>query len=181
MTVRPAIFMRIETDPVIRVWSGPKPYPLAADDVDLEGGTYLPLGLSSFPILDRMLDDQAGEYDFSLSVEPETLQLLNIPADIEGARVNMGQRKFDARWQPLDAVDWTADFDAESVSWSDVQDGPDGRSASVSLKVGTASTDRRLAPQLFWSPVEQAILSPTDQFFAFVPGYATGTERQWPA
>lgn len=181
MTVRPAIFLRIETDPVIRIWSGSHPYPLAADAVDLEGGTYLPLGLASFPVIDRMLDDQAGEYDFSLSgIDPETLQLLNVPTDIEGARVNMGQIKFDARWQPLAGVDWTADFDAESVSWSLVQDG-DGHAASVSLKVGTASTDRRLAPQLFWSPVEQAILSPTDLFFSFVPGYSAGTERQYPA
>lgn len=180
MTTRPAIFMRIETDPVIRVWSGSHPYPLPADEIDIEGGDYLPLGLSSFPILDRMLDDNAGEYDFTLSVEPETLAILNIPTDIEGARVNMGQMKFDARWQPVAAVDWLADFDAESVSWSNVQDG-DGRAASVSLKVGTASTDRRLSPQLHWSPVEQGVLSPTDLFFEFVPGYAMGTERLYPA
>lgn len=179
---RPALFLRIETDPVIRVWSGSHPYPLPADGVvEIEGGEYLPLALTSIPALDRMLNDAAGEYDLSLSgVAPETLHLLNVPDDLPGARVNLGQIKFDARWQRIGGVDWFADFDAESVGWSLTQNG-DTHDASVSLKIGTASTDRRLAAQLHWSPVEQAVLSPSDKFFEFVPTYALGSERQYPA
>lgn len=182
-SVRPALFLFIETDPAIRTWTGPKAYPLAGDDVDVEGGDYLPLALSSFPVIDRLIDDQAGEYDLAVSgIDPETLGLLDVPTDISGARAHLGQIKFDANWQPTAGVDWLADYDSEAVSWSLIQaEGGNGHEASVSLRLGSASTDRRLASLVNWSPVEQAILSPTDLFFEFMPTLSIGTTRQYPA
>lgn len=182
-TVRPALFLYVETEPAIRIWTGSKPYPLAADEVDLDGGDYLALALSSVPAIDRLIDDQAGEYELSISgIDAAALALLDVPDDLPGARAHLGQMKFDAQWQPLGGVDWLADFDAEAVSWSLTRnDDGDGQIAGVSLRLGTASTDRRLASLLHWSPVEQAIVSPTDLFFEFVPTISIGTTRQYPA
>lgn len=182
-TVRPALFLYIETMTPIRVWTGPKVFSFTPDTVDLVGGPYLPLALSSFPVLDRMIDDQAGEYDITLSgIDPETIGLLDVPADISGARAHLGQIAFDAQWQPTGAVDWLADLDAESVSWSLGQaENGDGHSASVTLKLGSASTDRQAARLTNWSPIEQAILSPTDLAFEFVPSISRGIKRQYPA
>lgn len=181
--VRPALFLYIETTVPLRIWTGPKTYPLAGDDVDLTGGDYLALALSSFPAIDRLIDDQAGEYELGVSgLEPTTLGLLDVPSDISGARAHLGQIKFDANWRPTGGVEWLADYDAEAVSWSLVRDeGGNAHSASVSLRLGTASTDRRLASLINWSPVEQAILSPTDQFFEFIPTLSNGTTRRYPA
>ena len=179
--VRPALFLYVETETPIRVWTGPKPYSLTSDPVDIVGGPYLNLALSSFPVLDRLVDDQAGEYDLTLSgIDPETIGLLDVPADISGARAHLGQLKFDTNWQPTGAVDWLTDLDAESVTWSLVQE-EDGHSASVTLKLGSASTDRQSARLTNWSPIEQAILSPGDLAFEYVPSISIGTTRQYPA
>ena len=182
-TVRPALFLYVETTVPIRIWTGPKAFTLAGDAVDVDGGLYLPLALNSFPILDRLMDDQAGEYDLTLSgIDRETIGLLDVPADISGARAHLGQIKFDAQWQPTGGVDWLSDLDAESVSWSLVQaEGGDGFSASVTLKLGSASTDRMAASLTTWSPIQQAILSPGDLAFEFTPSLAKGTTRQYPA
>lgn len=113
---------------------------------------------------------------------PETIGLLDVPDDISGARAHLGQIAFDAQWQPTGAVDWLTDLDAESVSWSIVQgENGDGHSASVTLKLGSASTDRHAARLTNWSPTQQAILSPGDLAFEFVPSIAKGTTRQYPA
>ncbi len=181
--VRPALFLYVETTPPVRVWTGPKNRPMPADDVDLEGGEYLALALSAFPVIDRLLDDQAGEYDLTLSgIDPEALALLDVPSDISGARAHLGQLLADANWRPVAGIDWLADYDAEAVSWSLVQaeDG-NGHTASVSLRLGSASTDRRLASLVNWSPVEQAILSSTDLAFEFTPSLSVGTTRRFPA
>jgi len=182
-SVRPALFLYIETTPPVRIWTGPQVYPLAGDDVDLTGGDYLPLGLASFPAIDRLIDDQAGEYDLAVSgIDAETLGLLEVPSDISGARAHLGQIKFDAHWQPTAGVDWLADYDAESVSWSLVQaeDG-DGHEAAVSLRLGSASTDRRMSALTNWSAVEQAVISATDDFFEFMNSLSLGTTRRYPA
>lgn len=182
-TVRPALFLFVETDPPLRIWTGPKDYPLGGDDVDVDGGTYLPLALTSFPVIDRLIDDQAGEYDLAVSgIDSETLGLLDVPSDISGARAHLGQIKFDAQWRPTGGVDWLADYDAESVSWTLIRaESGNGHEASVSLRMGSASTDRRLASLVHWSPVEQAVLAPTDAFFEFMPTLSAGTTRQYPA
>lgn len=182
VTSRPGVFMRIETDPVIRIWTGSHAYRLPADGVvEIEGGEYLGLALTDFPVLDRMLNDQAGEYAFTLSgITPELIALLDVPADFSGSRVTLGQLKFDKAWRPISSVDWIGDFDAEHVALSIVRDG-DGHAASLTMTVGSASTDRRLAIQLHWSAIEQRDLSETDAFFDFVINYPTGARRQYPA
>lgn len=182
-TVRPALFLYIETSPAIRIWTGSKTYPLAADEVDLDGGDYLALALSSVPAIDRLVDDQAGEYELAISgISSEALALLDVPEDLPGARAHLGQMKFDAQWRPEGGVEWLADFDAEAVSWSLTRnDSGDGQTASVSLRLGSASTDRRMASLLHWSDVEQAIVSPTDRAFEFVNSISIGTTRQYPA
>lgn len=182
VTTRPGVFMRIETDPVIRIWTGSHPYRLPADDVvEIEGGEYLGLALNDFPVLDRMINDQAGEYTFTLSgIEQNLIDLLDVPLDFSGSRVSLGQLRFDKAWRPLSDVDWIGDFDAEHIGLSIVQDG-DGHSASIAMTVGSASTDRRLAIQLHWSSIEQRDLSSTDAFFDFVANYPTGARRQYPA
>lgn len=182
VTTRPGVFMRIETDPVIRVWTGSHSYRLPADDVvEIEGGEYLGLALNDFPVLDRMLNDQAGEYTFTLSgIEQSLIDLLDVPTDFSGSRVTIGQLRFDKAWRPLSEVEWIGDFDAEHIGLSITQNG-DGHDAAIAMTVGSASTDRRLAIQLHWSSTEQRDLSATDAFFDFVLNYPSGARRQYPA
>lgn len=182
VTTRPGLFMHIDTTPPIRIWSGPYQYRMPADGlVEIEGGIYEPLALSAFPTLDRLLDGGAGEYVFTVDGgSPELIAKLDVPEDFSGARVTIGQLKFDAAWRPLDEVEWVGDFDAEHIGQSVVQHG-DGHSASIAMTVGTASTDRRLAIQMHWSDTEQRMISPTDAFFSFVLNYPAGAKRQYPA
>lgn len=183
LTVRPAIVMRINTDPVIRVWTGSHDRILPPDIVDPEGGTYIGLGISEIPSIDRLLNGDAGEYTFTMSgLGEEFLQYVDEPAGFSGARLDLGEFKFDEHWQPVLPVEWMASYEAESMGVSLEQlDETDSVSVTVEMTVSSAMTDRRRAKFLHWSNVEQQAIDPTDLAYVHVSRYSSGSRRQYPA
>lgn len=184
-TARPAVFVRIDTAEPIRIWTGSYFYDLPADAVETTGGLYAPLGLEELPVIDMLVQGQAGEYTFTVSGLPEaTMEGVQIPPDLAGAKVSLGELKFDDAWQPTGAVDWFKTLEAETVGYSDRNDGDDvdsPRMVQLGFTVSSSETDRRGAPNLHWSEIEQREIAPTDRAFDYVNRYSSGSRRQFPA
>lgn len=179
VTSRPAVFLFIDCDPPVRIWTGSHPRRLPPDAVDTDGGVYIGLGLDKIPPLDRMLNGDAGQYTFTLDgLSPDLQALVDTPAGFDNARVSLGEYQFDADWQPTGAVSWAATFDAEQFGFTSSQGEDDGRSLSVVLTVSTATTDRRRAKLIHWSAQNAGA---TDRAFDYVTGLSFGTRRQYPA
>lgn len=181
--VRPAVVMRIDTPVPMRVWTGSHPMRLAVDAVEpITDNIYIGAGFSDIPVLTRMLNGDAGEYTLSISgLTDEAVALADAPEGFSGSLVHIGEFKFDAAWQPLDAVDWVTTLEAETVGVSTDTDADGNRTNIVFMTVSSALTDQSSAPNIFWSEIEQRETSPTDRAFDYVNRYSLGSRRQFPA
>lgn len=175
--------LKTKTKGYVRAWLGVGDYDLPADDVDLEGGTYLGIGLvGEIPALSQLIGGLGERVEFTLNGADElTLSLADEEAaEVRSAPVNVGVVFFDEDWQPADSVAWL---------WDGVADVPAvDRSASenqitrrVTLSVGSGFTDRTRPQLAFYTDAEQKLRSPTDAFCARVAGYSVDSTITWPA
>lgn len=180
--VRPAVFVFIDKADPLRLWTGSHPRDLPADEVDLTGGEYLGLGLTDIPVIDRLLNGDAGEYTFMIpGVTPEALALLGDPEETTGSLVYIGQVRFDAAWQSTGEVEWLTTYRAETLGFASTTDAEGQREATVQMTVSSAMTDRRRPRMRHWSALERARVDPLDKAFEHVNRYSLGARRQYPA
>jgi hypothetical protein len=184
--VRPAILLRIATDPVIRLWSGAtRDLTIETDPVETElGATYRSMGaLTDIPSVNQLLNGEAERVTFGLSGAGVTAEVLALAsseaASIRGVRVNLGAMFFDANWQRGTPVVWPWEGEADSlaVEW-EAGDGTPIR--SIALSVGSLMTGRRRPQISVWTDADQRRRSAGDAFFSEVRRYSEGSTKAWP-
>lgn len=178
-----SIFFRMACkSSVVRAWMGVGDFDVQPDDVDIEGGIYLGVGLvGEVPALRQLVGGVAERIEFSLNGADETTFRLadDQVEEARGAQVHVGIIFFDEDWQPVAPIAWlwegTADVPAVD------RDGSGGQvTRKVSLSVGSAFTDRT-RPQLgFYTDKDQRRRSPDDAFCARVASYSIDSTIVWP-
>lgn len=168
---------------VVRAWTGVGDFDIVSDDVDVEGGRYLGVGLvGDMPGLRQLVGGVAERVEFGLNgADERTLRLADDQVDeARGAQVHVGIVFFDEDWQAVAPVAWlwegTADVPAVERSGSGGQ-----VVRRVTLSVGSAFTDRTRPQLTFMTPGDQRRRSPDDAFCDRVPGYGIDSSIQWPA
>ena len=183
---RPAILLRIATDPVIRLWSGAvRDLAIAADPVeDLDGAIYQSMGLlTEVPAVNQLLNGEAERVTFGLSGAGLTADLAALAsteaASIRAARVNLGVVFFDSQWQVGTPVIWPWEGEADSLL---VEFSAGGGQAirTLSLSVGSLMTGRRRPQISVFTDADQRRRSPDDGFFSEVRRYSEGSTKPWP-
>ena len=183
--VRPALFLRIAADPVIRAWSGIGGCVIPADAVDVEGGRYLGVGwLRNIPVMEALINGAAESVTFTLSgVDPRTLELVDGSEDLRGVRANLGLMFMGPRYQ-RGAVRWWRRYRVDMVGTREVAlaaaDGGPAVEFSVALTLGSARTSRRMSQPSTWTHVEQQRLHPGDLGCANVSRLGADATRRWP-
>lgn len=183
--VRPALFLRIAADPVIRAWSGIGGCVLPPDPIETEGGRYLGVGwLRNIPVMEALINGAAESVTFTLSgVDPRTLELVDGAEDLRGVRANLGLMFMGPRYQ-RGAVRWWRRYRVDMVGTREVAlpptEGGPAVEFSVSLTLGSARTSRRLSQPSTWTHAEQSRLHPGDLGCANVSRLTADATRPWP-
>lgn len=179
-----SVFFLVQTTTgPVRAWMGFGDYDLPPDDVDLEGGIYLGIGLvGDVPALRRLIGGLGERVEFALNgADQTTFRLADQDAHtIRNAPVYVGIVFFDDHFQPVADVAWLWSGTADVVETS-----RDGQGESivrrVSLSVASGFTDRT-RPQLgFYTDADQRRRSPTDSFCSRVAAYSVESTITWPA
>jgi hypothetical protein len=184
--VRPAVLLRVETAPVIRLWLGAlRDVSIPADNVEgVEGAVYQSMGyVTEIPTLNQLVNGQAARVEFSLSGVVVTGEVADLAsgsaADIRGARVNVGFMAFDANWQQGTPVLWPWEGEADSLTVERRGD-PEGAMRTLKLSVGSALTGRRRAQTRYNTNNDQHLRSADDNFFDQIRRYNSGSTKVWP-
>jgi hypothetical protein len=184
--VRPAVLLRIATDPVIRLWLGAvRDLAIAADAVeDVDGAIYQSMGLLvDVPQLNQLVNGQAARVEFQVSgvaVTGEVAALASGSAsDIRGARVNVGFLAFDANWQIGTPVLWPWEGEADSLTVERQADAS-GATRVLRLSVGTALTGRRRPAINYFTDSDQKLRTADDDFFSEIRRYSAASTKVWP-
>lgn len=178
--MREAFGIRIDSDPVARLWTGFGSLPIPADIVEAEPAIYLGGGeLLSAPDFEVPINYAAERIDISLSgVSASVMDIaLEESASVKGAKVHFVRFYFDDSWQLVD-VEYEAVFRADKLTFnSEVSDG--GRSRTLTLSIATEDTNRNRSPQAFFTDQDQRKRSPTDAIFSHVAGITQGVMRRF--
>lgn len=180
--VRPALFFRMATDPVVRVWSGAGDFAVPADLIETEGGTYVGFGeILDFPALDQLVNGVATRVEFMLSGVGETaLRLADEDASqVRGKPVNIGMIELDQDWQPSSPMQWIWEGEADYLTM-DSRLNADARIETVTLSVGSLFTGRRRPRFRHYTDQEQRRRSPDDRLCDRVNLYSQSYTKTWP-
>lgn len=177
-----AIFFRLDTDPVVRLWAGVGNFVMPQDTVETELDAALRVyrgagELLDIPALQQMINGLAERLTFGISgVSAEAMRLAEEEAaEVRGARVNIGLGFLDRETlQLVPPVTWLWEGEADTVPVSK-QDG----TRTIGISVGTINTDRKRPTLDTYTPVIQRRRSPTDAFCDFVPLYNAGSTKKW--
>lgn len=176
-----SFIFRLETDEPAMFWTGHGDLPLPADDI-LPEDTIVPGGgdLVNLPEIEQLINGTAQRIEVTLSgVSQRAVALAAEEAvQVSGAPAFIGRIRFDDDWQQLGPVvwEWTGEGRGMPVAGDD---GEDGRTRSITLKLGSGDTTRSRAPLSFFTDADQKRDFPTDTFFSHVAGINAGTSRRW--
>lgn len=181
---RYSLFFLVQTTTgFVRAWAGVGDYALPADDIDIDGGVYLGIGLvGQIPALRQLVGGVAERVEFTLNgVDAVTFGLADEhAAEVRNAAVHVGILFFDTDWQPSDDIAWLWTGTADTIAADHMSDSQGRASRRVALSVGTAFTDRTRPRLGFYTPTDQKRLSPTDTACDRVPAMSPESSVVWP-
>lgn len=183
--VKPVFFLRLDSDPVARAFSGIGRRFLAADAVETEeGAPYLGAGfLRNVPEMEALFMGESTTLSFSLSgVDARAIALVDKAAGgIEGVGAHFGYAFLDARGGQLATeVYWDFDGEVDTVEWSDEPGSETSRTRSVTLNLIGGWSDRRFRLMQMWTPTDQGFRDATDTAFDQIPNLDAGATADWP-
>ncbi len=178
------IFLRVETDPVLRMWSGIGQYdqvPVSPIEPE-EGATYYGLGdIVDLDPLEAFFNGKAGRNNVTVQGAVVTQPAFAAAArnlDItEGAECNFGVCLFDRNLQPMSPVAWLWAGIGSSLT---VKKDAKGGVRSITLPIGSLLTGRRRPNGARWTDASQKARSPTDRSCELLALISQGTTKLWP-
>jgi hypothetical protein len=182
MQYRAAIFLRVSTDPVIRLWSGVGKFDMPADNVETASDAiYDGFGLTGLPAVQQLINGVADRIDFMMTGVPkESAFLAELESgDVRGSEANLGFVRMDAAWQPVGSILWMWHGIADVVRVTRQTNQNGGATRTIGLSVGTANTARKRANFDTYTPLSQRRKSPTDAACDLVPRYTQGSVKLW--
>lgn len=180
-TVRPGVFLRIDSDPPIRLWSGVGRFAVAADAIEIEGGDYDGFGeVIGLPALQQLINGLAERVEFALSgIDAEILALAaGDAASVEGRAVHLGLTVLDSDWQAISPMAWLWEGEADLLT-TRRQGAGDEAERTVTLSVGSIFTGRRRPRPTFFIDSDQKAISPDDRFCERT-GLTVTFAKAWP-
>lgn len=183
---RLAIFFRLDSVPVVRLWLGFGNIVPGADVFAEDGAVYRGLGeLRTVPNFNQLLNGVAERVEFTISgVSGEILQIAqgDDAEAIQRKNVAVGYGFMDARWQMLGSVHWSARYIADllAIDQQAVSDPAAPIVRTITLSCGTRFTGRRRPSFSYFSDQDQQARFPGDLFCIRTPEYAHGFNKQWP-
>jgi hypothetical protein len=178
---RESFIFRLETDEPAMFWTGHGDLLLPADDILTEDTIALGGGdLINLPDLEQLINGTAQRIEVTLSgVSQRTAVIAAEEApQVSGAPAYIGRIQFDEDWQPAGPVVWEWSGEGRGLVVAG-DDSEDGRTRSLTLKLGSGDTTRSRAPLAFFTDADQRRDFPTDSFFSHVAGINAGTSRRW--
>lgn len=178
--MRQSFGIRIDSDPVARIWGSFGDLMIPADIVEDEAALYLGGGeLLDAPDFEIPLNGTAERIDIRLSgVSASIMAIAQGEAEsVKGAKVHFVRFYFDDDWQLTD-VEYDAVFRADKLTFSS-EESEDGRTRILTLSIATEDTDRNRSPQAHFTDQDQRRRSPTDAIFSHVSGIIQGTLRRF--
>ncbi len=176
------IFFRMESDPVVRVWSGVGKVRVAPNELDATAQVYDGLGLlRNIPEIDRLINGEARRLTITLSgLTQEAADLVDSDmVGMDDCRARIGHLRYDRNWRPLSEIRWAWDGLVDEVGIEATQT-KDGHEWTLSLSMSSAYVTRNRAALQYYTPKDRALVSPTDRAFDLVPSYNAGTTRLYP-
>lgn len=178
---RAAIFLRIDSSPVVALWLGFGDIDVPINTLDVAGQTYQGLGLLvGIPELSMLLNGVAERVDFTLSGIPQAA----IEASEAGAAavrnkaVNVGVSTMDDDWQLSGDILWLWDGRADVLTASMRAESDGSQTYTIQLSVGTSNTGRARPDFATWTDAQHQRAHPGDTFFAHVP--PPEKTKRWP-
>lgn len=178
---RESFIFRLETDEPAMFWTGHGDLLLPADAVLPEVTLALGGGdLVNLPDLEQLINGIAQRVEVTLSgVSQRTVALAAEEiSQVSGAAAFIGRIQFDEDWQQQGPVVWEWAGEGRGLSVSG-DDSEDGRTRSITLKLGAGDTTRSRAPLAFFTDADQKRDFPDDDVFSHVAGINAGTSRRW--
>lgn len=178
---RESFIFRLETDEPAMFWTGHGDLLLPADAVLDEVSLALGGGdLVNLPDLEQLINGTAQRVEITLSgVSQRTVVLAaEEAAQVSGAPAYIGRIQFDEAWQQSGPVVWEWAGEGRGLLVAG-DDGDEGRTRSITLKLGAGDTTRSRAPLAFFTDADQRRDFPTDSVFSHVAGINAGTSRRW--
>ena len=167
---RAALILRINTDPVIRLWGGANSIYLPSDDPVDPNGLYGPLAqvdgpqIGAFPGMQQLIGGAAQALDFLFTgVDAISADWVD-SGSAEGAVVNVGLIIQDQNWQQDGATWWVW---KGIIATATASGGVD--TDSVTLTIESACSYRARAGLKMFNPQSHKLDNPTDDFFNRVP------------
>jgi hypothetical protein len=171
----------METDDPAIFWTGHTDLLLPDDDVLPAPTIALGSGdLINLPDLEALLNGIAQRVEITLSgVSENSIRFAAEEADqVPGAAVHIGRVEFDEEWQLAGPVTWEWSGVAQKLTLGGEQ-GSDGRTRSITLRIAAGDTTRARAPYAFFTDADQRRDFPDDAFFSHVAGINAGTSRRF--
>jgi hypothetical protein len=195
---RRGIFMRLDTDPVVRAWLGVgniKPGVNALDPID--GAVYRGFGeILDMPAFQQLCDGSAERLSFSISGIAPTLFADIAPlmseqqAAIAGKSISCGYALLGYDWQPLGPVRWSWDGTADYLRAVRpvVESAEAPETWTIELSAGSFLTQRKRPGLAYFTQPDQAarsaVINPgateVDKFCERTPLYSADTDKTWP-
>jgi hypothetical protein len=178
-----AIFFRLATDPVVRLWSGPGDFQIPSDGIEPGGAIYKGVGtLQGLPQLQALVNGVAERVTFGLSgVDADVMEMADSESQIvRNKTVNVGIAPLDANLQIIGTVAWLRSYEADVLAVDRTSDKDGKAQRTVSLSVGSAFTGRRRPPIANFTDADQKRRSPDDRFCERTPLYSQGVLKTWP-
>lgn len=178
---RESFIFRLETNEPAMFWTGHGDLLLPADDV-LPEETIVSGGgdLVSLPEIEQLINGTAQRVEVTISGVSQRAVALAAEEtpEVSGAAAYIGRIQFDEDWQLAGPVvwEWTGEGRALTVGG---EDGSEGRTRSITLRLGSGDTTRSRAPLSFFTDADQRRDFPTDAFFSHVGAINSGTSRRW--
>lgn len=178
------IFLRVETDPKLRLWFGMNDIPGRFDSIDPDGTVYLGAGqLLGIPTLEVLVNGTADAVEFTVSgIDPiEGGKMIDSIPAVRGAEVHVGITTLDDYYQPMSRIMpiWhgVASHIAEASPIATERDSP---SLSLTLVVTAGESMRSRSSRALWSSAHQKEIAPGDKFCDATSRLARGVQPVWP-
>lgn len=184
-SVRSAAFVRIATNPMLRLWSGVGDIAAQFVPLDPAGTVFRGIGeLVGVPELQQLINGAAARIEFTLSGVSEHVLAVAAgeAAAVQGRTVHVGEAFFDDAWQLLGPVHlmWRGIADQLSIQQAPSTGIERPIVRTVTLSAGSMLTGRRRPGLSYFTDQDQQRRSSGDRFCERVSLYQQGVEKGWP-